>query len=227
MSGQWRRTARATFLSGLCLLAIAFACIWTIDAPVARAARAPVLVAATQRFTTAVETAFLFPLSIYATGALLLALALAVSPFARVRGARPVLLFVGVSQVTTRFLVDILKPVFDRLRPWEALDNGVLTDRFFTATGNSFPSGHAAHFWGLFFAMAMVFPRYSLPLLLLPVAASIARVAVNDHYVSDVIASAGVAALVTVASARLFRRAFERRAEPAAKPGKQGGIAVS
>jgi membrane-associated phospholipid phosphatase len=40
----------------------------------------------------------------------------------------------------------------------------------------AFPSGHSAFFWGLFFPLAFVFPRYRIPLLIIPVFITIARV---------------------------------------------------
>jgi membrane-associated phospholipid phosphatase len=116
------------------------------------------------------------------------------------------LLFVGLSHVTARFLSDILKPPFSRLRPFQAIENGVWHDTFFAAGGNSFPSGHAIHVWSLFFPLALLFPRYTLPLAIIPLLISAARVAVNDHYLSDVLASAALAAIVTWAYATAVLR---------------------
>ena len=50
-----------------------------------------------------------------------------------------------------------------------------------------FPSGHGAHFWGLFFPLAFLFPRYRIPFLIIPLFISVARVGVNDHWCSDVL----------------------------------------
>ncbi len=122
------------------------------------------------------------------------------------------LLFVGASHVTARFIADILKPPFSRLRPFEALGTDGWHDTWFAAVGNSFPSGHAVHFWSLFFPLAVLFPKYSVPLLVLPVLVSAARVAVNDHYMSDVLASAALAALVTLAYAVVVLERGVRRA---------------
>jgi membrane-associated phospholipid phosphatase len=93
-----------------------------------------------------------------------------------------------------------LKNVFLRTRPFQG------EDKFFVEGGSSFPSGHAAHFWGLFFAIAIAFPRLRIPFLILAIFVSIARVVVNDHYVGDVIGSAAIAALVAYALALAFRR---------------------
>jgi membrane-associated phospholipid phosphatase len=98
-----------------------------------------------------------------------------------------------------------LKNVFQRLRPYEAIEAGDWDSKFFGGHGSSFPSGHSAHFWGLFFPLLFLFPRYRLPLLIIPVFISIARIGVNDHWCSDVIASAALAALMTLLFVWLFR----------------------
>jgi membrane-associated phospholipid phosphatase len=101
--------------------------------------------------------------------------------------------------------VGALKNVFHRLRPFQVIQAGNWDWKFFGDQGSSFPSGHSAHFWGLFFPLLFLFPRYRLPLLIIPVFISIARVGVNDHWCSDVIASAAVAALLTLFFIWLFR----------------------
>jgi membrane-associated phospholipid phosphatase len=115
------------------------------------------------------------------------------------------LLFIGCSQLLTRLLAGVLKNLFQRLRPFEVIQAGNWDWKFFTGHGNSFPSGHSAHFWGLFFPLLFLFPRYRLPLLIVPVFITIARVGVNDHWCSDVIASAGLAAAVTLMFIWLFK----------------------
>src|SRR2546423_10596487 len=121
------------------------------------------------------------------------------------RTAAWMLLFVGSSQLITRLIAGLLKNVFQRLRPFEVIQAGNWDWKFFAGHGSSFPSGHSAHFWGLFFPLLFLFPRYRLPLLIIPVFISIARVGVNDHWCSDVIASAGLAALFTLVFIRVFR----------------------
>ena len=117
------------------------------------------------------------------------------------KATRPVawiLLFVGSAQFVTRLIAGVLKTVFERLRPFEVIQAGNWDWKFFSGHGNSFPSGHSAFFWGLFFPLAFAFPRYRIPLLIMPVFITIARVGVNDHWCSDVLASAGLAGLITL-----------------------------
>ena len=120
------------------------------------------------------------------------------------RPAAWMLLFIGSTHVVTRLVAGVLKNVFHRLRPFEVIQAGNWDWKFFGDQGSSFPSGHSAHFWGLFFPLLFLFPRYRLPLLIVPVFISIARIGVNDHWGSDVIASAGLAALFTLAFIWLF-----------------------
>ncbi|MEY2507692.1 MAG: hypothetical protein QOH01_2021 [Verrucomicrobiota bacterium] len=115
------------------------------------------------------------------------------------------LFFIASAQFVTRLTAGALKNVFERLRPFEVIQAGNWDWKFFSGHGNSFPSGHAALFWGLFFPLAFLFPRYRWPLLIIPVFISIARVGVLDHWCSDVIASAGIAALFTLIFSWIFR----------------------
>src|SRR5918993_2057332 len=192
--------SRLLLIAGM-LVCVAGLSIGVADVPVALAVTgiSPSLHEVVDRFTGAIEAVFGFPVSIYASGLVLVAVAgiLALRP--PLRCAARVMVWIALIQLTTRFAVDVLKPVFDRLRPHQAITDGLVYDRFFAAVGNSFPSGHAAHFWGFFFALAVVFPKHWLPLVVVPVLVSLARVMANDHYVSDVVASAAVAALVTIA----------------------------
>ncbi|MEA2464254.1 MAG: hypothetical protein QOJ98_2001 [Acidobacteriota bacterium] len=147
----------------------------------------------------ALEIVFGFPVSKFLAGAVILLAGIALYPFARYRYAAWVLALVGLSQLTTRLVAGVLKNVFLRPRPSEALASG--QGSFFT-DGSSFPSGHAAHFWPFFFAALIAFPRWRIPLFVLALFVSLARVAVNDHYVGDVASSAAIAAIVTYGYAR-------------------------
>jgi membrane-associated phospholipid phosphatase len=190
--------AAALAASVACVMAIV-----TVDGPLAAALRSlgPEATRAIQGFVGLCELLFAFGISPYLYGGLLVLAGVVAFRATRSRLIPWALLFVGLSHVTTRFIADILKPPFSRLRPFEALGPDGWHDTWFAAVGNSFPSGHAAHFWSLFFPLAVLFPRWRAPLVVLPVLLSAARVAVNDHYLSDVLASAAIAALVTWAYA--------------------------
>jgi membrane-associated phospholipid phosphatase len=123
-------------------------------------------------------------------------------------------LFIATAQFITRLTAGVLKNVFERLRPFEVIQAGNWDWKFFSGHGNSFPSGHAALFWGLFFPLAFLFPRYRWPLLIVPVFISIARIGVLDHWCSDVIASAGLAALFTLVFSWIFRMQSPQESSP-------------
>lgn len=181
----------------LALVAIVF-----VDRPAARALQhsAPQSRAVAGPVMNGIELAFGFPLSKFLTGAVILIVAGALFPFARHRSTAWLLTLLGAAQLTTRLVAGMVKNVFLRPRPFEMLA-GTAPD-FFTA-GSSFPSGHAAHFWPLFFVAAVAFPRWRVPALLLALFVSISRVLVNDHYIGDVTASASLAAMITYGFARL------------------------
>jgi membrane-associated phospholipid phosphatase len=144
----------------------------------------------------AVELVFGFSVSKFLTGAVILGAGAALFPFRRRRSTAWLLLLLGLAQVTTRLLAGVLKNVFLRPRPFEALAGGRWQGDFFTA-GSSFPSGHTAHFWPFFFVAAFAFPRWRIPMLLLAASLSISRILVNDHFLGDVLASAAIAAGVS------------------------------
>ena len=205
LSTDWHRFLLRSALTAtvLCALSIALA-----DGPLAVAASSlPVgCRLMVQRFMTACEFMFAFGISRLLYGILLVAAGFA-ARFMDRRRLSSALLFIGLSHLTARILAGILKTPFARQRPFEALNPGGWHDNWFAPVGNSFPSGHAVHFWSLFFPLAVLFPRYRLAFVVLPVLVSAARIAVNDHYLSDTLASAAVAAVVTWAYARgMFRQ---------------------
>jgi membrane-associated phospholipid phosphatase len=146
-----------------------------------------------------------FPIARYALTYALLGTGLILVAWKSTRSAAWMLLFVGSGQLATRLAAVALKEVFHRLRPFEVIQAGDWDWKFVGAHGTSFPSGHGAHFWGLFFPLAFLFPRYRVPLLIIPLFISVARVGVNDHWCSDVLASTALAALITFLFIWLFR----------------------
>jgi membrane-associated phospholipid phosphatase len=158
-----------------------------------------------QQGTSFLEVISGFPIARYALSYALLTAGLILSFWNSTRAAAWMLLFIGCAQFVTRIAAGTLKGVFERLRPFEVIQAGDWDWKFFGGHGSSFPSGHAAHFWGLFFPLAFLFPRYRLPLLIVPLFISVARVGVNDHWCSDVLASIAIAAAITLFFISLFR----------------------
>lgn len=122
------------------------------------------------------------------------------------RGFLPrALLFAGGVQLATIACAWALKHVFGRLRPYQVFAHGDWNHVWF-AGGDSFPSGHNAFFWGLFLPLMYLFPRYRIPLLLIPLFIALARIDESVHFASDVFASIALAALVTLIAASLLNR---------------------
>jgi membrane-associated phospholipid phosphatase len=193
--------------SALAAAAFAVLSIFVLDGPIAIAlSSVPAEVKhALAQGLRACEWLFGFRITPYLYGGLLVFAGLTVMAWKRWTVGR-LLLFIGLAHVTARFMVGIMKPPFSRLRPYEVLSaDGAWHDTWFAAIGNSFPSGHAVHFWSLFFPLALLFPRYWIPLAVLPALVSAARVLMNDHYLSDVLASLAAAALVTRGYVRVLR----------------------
>ena len=199
-----RRQIKIAFLIALALTVLS---IFFLDRPIAAFAQraggreSPLL----QQGTHWLEIASGFPIDRYFLTYLFVGAGLLLFISRSTRPAAWVLLFVGCTHIVIRLTAGTLKNVFHRLRPFEVLQAGDWDWKFFGDQGSSFPSGHAAHFWGLFFPLAFLFPQYRWPLLILPVFISFARVGVNDHWCSDVVASAAIAALLTLIFSWLFR----------------------
>ena len=170
-----------------------------------------------QQGTSFLEVISGFPINRFALSYALLGAAAILFVWKSTRSAAWMLLFIGVAHIVTRLTAGTLKNVFNRLRPFEVIDAGNWDWNFFGDRGSSFPSGHSAHFWGLFFPLAFLFPRYRIPLLVIPLFISVARVGVNDHWCSDVLASAAIAAAITLLFIWLFRLK-ERRVNVAPDP---------
>jgi membrane-associated phospholipid phosphatase len=167
-----------------------------------------------QQGTSLLEVISGFPIARYALTYALLTAGLILSFWTPTRTAAWILLFVACAQFVTRIAAGTLKGVFERLRPFEVIQAGDWDWKFFGGHGNSFPSGHGAHFWGLFFPLVFLFPRYRLPFLIIPLFISVARVGVNDHWCSDVLGSISIAAAITLFFIWVFRMQPVTASEP-------------
>jgi membrane-associated phospholipid phosphatase len=137
--------------------------------------------------------------AIFVALGLLLALARSASYHARA------LVFTGVVQIATIEAAWWIKDLFGRLRPHELIESNNWTHIWF-AGGNSFPSGHNAFFWGLFLPLMYLYPRYRIPLLIIPVFIAFARIDENYHFLSDVLGGIALAALITLIATIVFGR---------------------
>ena len=85
-------------------------------------------------------------------------------------------------------LANVLKGVVHRLRP-EVLFGAGYPGLGLWRQGphnDSFPSSHTAVYFSLFWPLAVAFPRWRVPLLVLPALIGVGRLVLGAHYLSDV-----------------------------------------
>lgn len=195
-------TLATAFATGFCAVSI-----FVFDRPVAQLVH--YLGGEHSRFlavgTSILEIASAMTLSKFALGFALIVAGAILLAWKPGREIAWILLFVGCTHFTARLIAGVLKEVFRRLRPFEVLASGAWDNQFFTIHGGAFPSGHAAHFWALFFPLAFLFPFLRIPLLILPVFIAVARVGVNDHWLSDVFSSIAICGVTTLFFIWAFR----------------------
>ena len=97
-------------------------------------------------------------------------------------------LFLFASVALSGILVDLLKGIIGRLRPYELFEHQLygFAPLSLDWARTSFPSGHGQTAFAALTAFAMVFPRARIPLLLLATAIAASRVIISVHYLSDV-----------------------------------------
>jgi membrane-associated phospholipid phosphatase len=117
-------------------------------------------------------------------------------------------LFVFLSLSITGIFIDIIKWISGRYRPIELFNHGHFGFGYLGAGYEltSFPSGHAQTAFTLATALTMLFPRWGIPLFLVAGAVAVSRVILTSHYLSDVIAGAGIGILFTMAVKYFFDR---------------------
>ena len=138
-------------------------------------------------------------------GALFIAVGVLWTIARRSNHAARALIFAGVVQLSTIEATWLIKAYFGRLRPIQLLaSNG--WDHIWFVGGDSFPSGHNAFFWGLLLPLSYLYPKWRFPLLIIPVFIAFARVDESYHFLSDVLTSIALAAVITLLAAVAFGR---------------------
>ncbi len=169
-------------------------CIVTIDQPIARWIGGYARLELWDRVLDGLEWALLLPVHKYASMFVLAIGLLATMAVPRWRDQAAVWMYFAGVHIISRFAMNHLKVETGRLRPSEWLAKG--GDTFWRDDGFSFPSGHVVLFASVVIPAAVIWPR-TRPLLAIVGFVMIARLAVNAHFVSDVI---GAITLVTLVS---------------------------
>ena len=120
-----------------------------------------------------------------------------------------VVLFTGMALAVSGLLVDLLKMLFGRFDPHFLVTDGAYGFAWLqTKMGMlSFPSGHASTAAAIATALSLVWPRARAALIAVGGTAVAARAAQPAHFLSDVIAGAGLGVMSTLWIHALFERA--------------------
>ncbi|MGE5183015.1 MAG: phosphatase PAP2 family protein [Acidobacteriota bacterium] len=110
--------------------------------------------------------------------------------------------YIDLVHLASRLLMMWMKTATGRLRPWEWLRHAGAT---FGQGGASFPSGHVMIFASLALPAAVVWPRLRWLAIAVTAYACLARLAVDAHFVSDVLAGAALASAITALLAPIVR----------------------
>jgi membrane-associated phospholipid phosphatase len=138
---------------------------------------------------------------------LALGLAFAVGRYALKRRGATLFLVLLLTHEFSMVLARVLKGAVHRLRPEVQFGTGYAGTGLW-ATGphnDSFPSYHTAVYFSLFWPLALAFPRFRVPLLVLPSLIGLGRLVLGAHYLSDVWFSLWLVAALTFLFGRLER----------------------
>jgi membrane-associated phospholipid phosphatase len=117
-------------------------------------------------------------------------------------------LFVFCSLSLCGIILHLIKWIAGRHRPNDLFNHGYFGFDYFGVgyALTSFPSGHAQTAFTLATALTILFPRWGIPAFLVAGAVGISRIILTAHYLSDVIAGAGIGVLFTLAVKYFFDR---------------------
>ena len=119
---------------------------------------------------------------------LALGLAFAIGRYVLKKKGATLFLILLLTHEFSMVLANVLKGTVHRLRP-EVLFGAGYEGTGLWATGphnDSFPSTHTATYLSLFWPLAVAFPKYRGPLLVLPGLIALGRLVLGAHYLSDV-----------------------------------------
>lgn len=170
-------------------------CILVVDQPVARLLAEYEPARVWDRGIELLEWGVGLPVFRWLSGVLLVLGMIVTVVVPRWRVRAPAWMFLAASHVLAQVSTRYIKEWTGRLRPLEWLKQGG-GETFLWEKGISFPSGHVAIFASVVIPFVALFPRW-WPLLGVAVYAMVARVAVDAHFLSDVLGGITLVCLVT------------------------------
>jgi membrane-associated phospholipid phosphatase len=117
-------------------------------------------------------------------------------------------LFIFLSISVSGIITDIIKFIFGRYRPNALFESKQYGFTFFEhlAIKTSFPSGHSNTITALMLALYFLYPRYWILYVALSIIVISSRVALCDHYISDVVFGSFLAIVTTFYIKSIFYR---------------------
>jgi membrane-associated phospholipid phosphatase len=118
------------------------------------------------------------------------------------------ILFFFVAISASGLINILIKWLAGRNRPINLFNSGLFGFDHFRMMyeSTSFPSGHAVTAFTLATAISILFPRWSIPAFAAAVIIGASRIIITSHYLSDVLAGAGIGILCTLAVKYFFDR---------------------
>jgi membrane-associated phospholipid phosphatase len=118
------------------------------------------------------------------------------------------ILFLFISISASGLINMLIKWLAGRNRPINLFNNGLFGFDHFRMMyeSTSFPSGHAVTAFTLAAAISILFPRWSIPSFAAAAIIGASRVMITSHYLSDVLAGAGIGILCALAVKYYFDR---------------------
>jgi membrane-associated phospholipid phosphatase len=118
------------------------------------------------------------------------------------------ILFLFISISASGLINLLIKWLAGRHRPISLFNNGLFGFDYFRVIyeSTSFPSGHTVTAFSLAAAVSILFPRWSIPAFIAAVAIGVSRILITSHFLSDVLAGAGIGIICTLIVKYFFDR---------------------